>query len=79
MVLLSFHLLQFQPAFLLSCNWSSPNTESLGVGVMLRQQRAVCHLSVDPSYLPTLSQCLASDNACLQGAGDLKQRYNSSA
>lgn len=63
-------------SLLSSCNWSSPNTESLGVAVMLCQQRALCHLGVDMHYLANLSQCLALENTCLKGAVDLRQRIH---
>lgn len=63
-------------SILSSCNWSSPNTESLGVAVMLCQQRALCHLGVDMHYLANSSQCLALENTCLKGAVDLRQRIH---
>lgn len=57
-----------------SCNWSYPNTESLGEVVMLRQQRAVCHLSIASKSVlsASLSKCLAWENAWSQGAVDLR-------
>lgn len=60
-------------SLLSSGNWSSPNTESLGVAVMLCQQRALCHVNVDMHYLTNLSQCLALENTSLKGAVDLRQ------